>query len=48
MPIGGSIGVPIHKAPNETTMKAMEELRAGKGHAAATVADLMAALDADD
>ncbi len=36
------------KAPNETTMKAMEELRAGKGHAAATVADLMAALDADD
>jgi DNA-damage-inducible protein J len=34
--------------PNETTIQALKEARAGKGQRFATVADLMAGLNADD
>ncbi|MDR2001183.1 MAG: type II toxin-antitoxin system RelB/DinJ family antitoxin [Zoogloeaceae bacterium] len=34
--------------PNETTIRAMKEAREGKGKRFATVADLMADLNADD
>lgn len=34
--------------PNDTTIAAMKEARAGKGKRSATIADLMADLNADD
>lgn len=36
------------KAPNTTTRRAMAELEAGKGHKFNSVADMMAALDAEN
>ena len=36
------------KAPNATTRRAIAELEAGKGHSANSVAEMMAALNADD
>ncbi len=36
------------KAPNATTRRAIEELEAGKGERFNSVAEMMAALDADD
>ncbi|MDR3175166.1 MAG: type II toxin-antitoxin system RelB/DinJ family antitoxin [Desulfovibrio sp.] len=36
------------KAPNATTRRAIEELEAGKGEKFNSVADMMAALDADN
>ena len=36
------------KAPNATTRRAIEELEAGKGQKFNSVAEMMAALDADD
>ena len=38
----------VVKAPNATTRRAIEELEAGKGQKFNSVAEMMAALDADD